>query len=970
MFCENCGKRLIRGYQFCLECGTPVPPQSDEEEAVQEQAADSSAMPAAENAGMPQVGGFDSEKGTLVFCPNCGMHMQKSGAYCDKCGMQLQSGADDKYNNLPKNGDVPLWNTEREDYGYANMSDSDIEQINKFMSGGGISADEDYSASTESDDFSDVSSDDAAAEIEQITNQFASMYQPTTNTEMPAIGAGTKENSAGERMVDNFAMESTDTDNAYIENGHLPVIEGASMEFDPTEPEPEDPNAFVMTDEPIEDITPTYSDVFTEAKEEVPAYEEPAAAVPAYEEPVAAVPAYEEPVAAVPVYEEPATEIADYSEPEEIQPAEEAPAFAVPVYTEDGEAAEESYIYSADEYNTSADSDIPLFEEEPADYEKSEEATAIFSDYAQTAEAVEDTTAYAAESSMPELSAYTPSAQSDYAPISEPESAPVSEYSEAEPVYNQPVAPVSAGDSYAYGGTVKTADDFSGGFMGSAAESAPAAEAKPSDNLDAEPEIDLGRLVYCRNCGQDMYEKELVCRNCGAPKRPEYQRPSERKQKKESKPFKLFGIFSVPALIGVAVAIALVCALIIPSMLSSRDKITTSKPESSTTSSTTTMNVGGSEPEDTTAFDADVTEPDESKPDEPVQTSASTTASTSESTRPTQLSSAASSTSKPASSTSKPASSSSTATSTSKPATTTTAKPSAATTTTAAPAVSAGYSSSTVIAQNKERDALISAYETIAGELGKVDAFARSAVYAIMFDSRAADTAGKSFYSGTFGSAALKSIKSGKSAVSSAVSAAKPSTSELNKAYNALRKLQGLYEDYYDYVVNATSFSQFESKCDSYLSSFTSCAKSDFSFSVLNTSAQTNSDRAQYYADVIGDAANAADNAANAYTTLNSAISKLTESSFSGKFLDTLGKNISTYMNAAKYTRAARAYYDILVSSSYAANSCAYLGNAAGYLLDTADVFYLAAYDNTLSNFKSTVSTYTASAKNASANAR
>lgn len=284
--------------------------------------------------------------------------------------------------------------------------------------------------------------------------------------------------------------------------------------------------------------------------------------------------------------------------------------------------------------------------------------------------------------------------------------------------------------------------------------------------------------------------------------------------------------------------------------------------------------------------------------------------------------------------------------------------------------VQAGYSSSTVISQNKERDALISAYATIAGELGKVDAFARNAIYAMMFDNRAADTAGKSFYSGTFGSAALKSIKSGKSTVSAAVSAAKPSTSELNKAYTALRKLEDLYEDYYNYVVNVTSFSRFESKCDSYLSNFTSYAKSSFSFSVLNTSAQTSSDRAQYYADVIGDAANAADNAVNAYSTLNSAIGKLTESSFSGKFLDTLGKNISTYMNAAKYTRAARAYYDILAGSSYSANACAYLGNAAGYLLDTADMFYLAAYDNTLANFKSTVSTYISSARNAAANAR
>ena len=32
MYCENCGKKLIRGYQFCIECGTPVPPEQGEEE--------------------------------------------------------------------------------------------------------------------------------------------------------------------------------------------------------------------------------------------------------------------------------------------------------------------------------------------------------------------------------------------------------------------------------------------------------------------------------------------------------------------------------------------------------------------------------------------------------------------------------------------------------------------------------------------------------------------------------------------------------------------------------------------------------------------------------------------------------------------------------------------------------------------------------------------------------------------------
>ncbi|MBQ4165374.1 MAG: hypothetical protein IJD85_03540, partial [Oscillospiraceae bacterium] len=146
--------------------------------------------------------------------------------------------------------------------------------------------------------------------------------------------------------------------------------------------------------------------------------------------------------------------------------------------------------------------------------------------------------------------------------------------------------------------------------------------------------------------------------------------------------------------------------------------------------------------------------------------------------------------------------------------------------------------------------------------------------------------------------------------------------------------------------------------------------KKNFSFSALNTSAQTDADRAQYFADVIGEAANAVDNAASAYSTLNSKIGKLTESTFSGKFLDTLGSNVNTYMKAAKYTYAAQAYYDILSGSSYAGTASSYLNSGCGYLTDMVDIFALAPYDNTLANFKSTINTYVSSATNAAANAR
>jgi len=983
MFCENCGKSLIRGYQFCLECGTPVSQQpSEEEQQASAAAPEAAGMPEAE--GMPGVEPLNSEEGTLVFCPTCGMHMQKSGAFCEKCGMKLQSNSNDQYNNLPKNGNVPLWNTESEDYGYANMTEGEIEQINKFMSGGGISAPDEYDdgASVQpADDFGGVDSFGGSvadtSEIEAITAQFSNMY-PATNSEMPEIGAAVKQSSSGERMMDNFAMESTGVDEEYVASGALPVVEGASMEYDPDEPEPEDPNAFLMTEEAIEDITPTYEEPVAEeiptyeepvaeevptyeepVAEEVPTYEEPVAEeVPTYEEPVAEeVPTYEEPVAEeVPTYEEPvAEEIPTYEEPvaeevptyeepvaEEVptyeEPTAKEPEYTIPVYSDDDTAAEESYSYSDNEQSAPALEDIPYYEEpETEQKEEQKEESAVTPFMAASAAA-----AVAAEAATSPVSAYSMSEADAMPAIGKAESAPAVEE----------MSPVSAVQE-----EVPVAD------YGFAAASAPApVKNEPViEKAPEQPEVDLGRLIYCRNCGQDMYEKELVCQNCGAPKRPEYQRPSERKiQSKSHEPIKIFGFLPLPALIGTVAVIALAAFILVPSLLNGKDEITDSG--SKTTAPTTVstpddgMNAGG------TDATTDGNEPVEIETTEPAQSTDSTTSEPqpdvtepveSDTSKPEEIpdnttASTSATTSKPATTTSKPA------TTTTKPVTTTT-KP--ATTT---PKPSSSYSpSSTIVAQNKQRDKLISAYETLTGEIGKLDAFARNAVYAIMFDSRDTNTAGKSFYASELGKTMLSKIKSGKSAVASAISGAKPTISELSPAYNALCILEDKYLEYYDYVINASSFGSFESKCDSYLSNISSYASSKFKLSVMNTSAQTTTDKNEYYADVLSEAVEAAENASAAYSTLRTKISALNESTFSSKFAGTLKDNLSTYLKAAQYTQAVEAYCDILASapSDY---SSAYknLKSACASLKDTADLFYLARFDNTLANFKSTTTSY------------
>lgn len=120
MVCVNCGKNLIRGYAFCLECGSAAPPEaleqggmpgrSDNEGKPMPEApkppkkenddeTEKPASPASEvRSSMPGVeplGGGTAE--TLVFCPNCGMHMQSDPFQCNKCGMYLG----DKPKNVP-----------------------------------------------------------------------------------------------------------------------------------------------------------------------------------------------------------------------------------------------------------------------------------------------------------------------------------------------------------------------------------------------------------------------------------------------------------------------------------------------------------------------------------------------------------------------------------------------------------------------------------------------------------------------------------------------------------------------------------------------------------------------------------------------------------------------------------------------------------------------------------------------------
>ena len=697
MYCENCGKKLIRGYQFCMECGTPVPPEVEEEEENEDAQANEQSASEQPSGEMPGIQPIGNEEGTLVFCPTCGMRMQKSTDHCEKCGMKL---------NANGSSGVPLVNTDPLGGEFGGISDSDLARIDNFVNNSGLGGDISYDVSGGSDDMGGLGGGlggigglgggDLNSEIEALNQQFANLN--ATSSDMPAISAPAPEPEPQpepvpqepdlgtlSRRVEDFSMEAGMPETQFLSESGLPVINGGEMA------EPDEPMQLEQNYDDINiDITaPAPTAV---AEPEAPAYTEPEA--PAYTEPEA--PAYTEPEA--PAYTEP-----------------EAPA-----YTE------------------------------------------------------------------PEAPAYT------------------------EPEFTQPRRPEP--------------------------EPAPAAESSENDGAD------LGKLVYCRNCGQDMYEKEAVCKNCGSPNKwnikPLKKNVSGSATKIQKQPTKLFGIFPIPTVIGAAVVVVGVIALIVATSTANKSEDLVSQPATPTTASTV--------PDTPVEADenAEVNVPDvpdvsdvsdvSSVPEEvnPIVTNESQPepAATEEAAKPATAEVSGAESSRPSDTSSSPAA---TPAVTTRPNTSVTTRPnsvatSPAVTTTPKPAVTAREPavvstkpSATVTNEDKQREKILDAFEAVSAEVGKLHLYSQATSYAI--------DAG--FTKTKFTSGMTSVLSGGKSNVSSLVKNAKPSSSELSSAYSSLQKLYDLYTDYYTYVTGTSdSGSKYTSTADSKLSSFNSAAKSGSSF--------------------------------------------------------------------------------------------------------------------------------------------
>lgn len=850
MYCENCGKKLIRGYQFCMECGTPVPPEVEEEEENEDAQANEQSASEQPSGEMPGIQPIGNEEGTLVFCPTCGMRMQKSTDHCEKCGMKL---------NANGSSGVPLVNTDPLGGEFGGISDSDLARIDNFVNNSGLGGDISYDVSGGSDDMGGLGGGlggigglgggDLNSEIEALNQQFANLN--ATSSDMPAISAPAPEPEPQpepvpqepdlgtlSRRVEDFSMEAGMPETQFLSESGLPVINGGEM-AEPDEPMQleqnyDDINIDITAPAPTavaEPETPAYTE------QEAPAYTEPEA--PAYTEPEA--PAYTEPEA--PVYAEP--EAPAYTEPE-------APAYAEP--------------------------EAPAYTE-------------------------------------PEAPAYT------------------------EPEFTQPRRPEP--------------------------EPAPAAESSENDGAD------LGKLVYCRNCGQDMYEKEAVCKNCGSPNKwnikPLKKNVSGSVAKSQKQPTKLFGIFPIPTVIGAAVVVVGVIALIVATSTANKSEELVSQPATSTTASTVPdtpveadENAEANVPDVPSVSDvSDVSSvPEEVNPivtnesqPEPVATEeaakpATAEVSDAESSRPADTSSSPAATpavtTRPNTSvTTRP---NSVATS---PAVTTTPKPAV---TASEPAAVSAKPSATVTNEDKQREKILDAFEAVSAEVGKLHLYSQATSYAI--------DAG--FTKTKFTSGMTSVLSGGKSNVSSLVKNAKPSSSELSSAYSSLQKLYDLYTDYYTYVTDTSdSGSKYTSTADSKLSSFNSAAKSGLSFKSLQTGNQTSSDKSRQYADMLSNAASAASNAASQFNTVKNSVADLKSSKYESDVMGVIyNDKTSAIMKAAGYAQVV-SNYDEMMSGAPAEYSSAKssLTKAASDLDGMLGVFIDAAY-NDLSGFKSEFSSY------------
>ena len=885
MYCENCGKKLIRGYSFCMECGAPVPPevleegglpgrsgeQSEEkpENAVEnaEAAVNSEESKAEESGdvqesmpGIQPIGGND--EGTLVFCPNCGMRMQHNKEVCEKCGMKI--------GNKPANS-VPLINNNPMDLdgsfgGFGGFSDSDINQLNSFMGGGMPSA---YGNENAADNLFGTNSY-SASDIEALNRQMSNFS--ASSSEMPAIskakgGVRQKEPEQGEaRKVEDFSMSDGSDESVPIADTSVPIIEGCSMDENPDADVSLDPYKFLgnsMDDlseerpvdtvnlfgEPAEEAAEALgTEPVPKAVEEAPEAVEEEAPEAVEEEAPEAV--EEEVTEAV---EEEVTEAVEEEAPEAVE--EEAPEA---VEEEAPEAVEEEVTEAVEEEAPEAvEEEVPEAVEEEAPEAVEEEAT----------EAVEEEATEAVEEEP--VDDFIPEEMGFIA-----ESAPVISEEVEEPAVSE-AAPAAA----AVTAERREVEDFD--FR------RPQKPQNTAPESSSGEETPKGNLVYCRTCGQDMYDTEKVCKNCGAAYKGAYVPPKFAPSNSGAKETSMiFGKIPVPKFIGGIVGIVVAAAFML-FILQPWNKKPANIVGGDTSSNASTSTSTSSESTSTTT-------------DEVVAPSTSTeTASTSTDGEPTSTES--SSTSEESTSTSSRVSSSS------------------KTSTSSRPVVTPPSTDAKLKSLEQDRKKIMGAAETIAGEVGKMEMLSLNVIYAMNNSAKSNEEAINDFYESKFATSVISILRVGKVSADRTVSLASPTNSEFSALYSSLKTLKSRYDDYYNFIISPKGgYSAFTKNCKSYYSRVTS-AISGLSLDKF-TSSYTAAYKNSAYKAMVSAAITDVRNSADKFATLQTQLSGL-GTTFERKAFTTLTSNLTTYAEAASFAMKAKAYALMLkgVSSDYSA---------------------------------------------------
>ena len=975
MFCENCGKQLIRGYSFCIECGSPVPPEVLEEgglpgrsgetsEDLSEKAENSEKTAGApeENSGdvqasMPGIEpiGSNKDEGTLVFCPNCGMRMQHNLDFCEKCGMKIS--------DKPSQHSVPLINNNPMNLdgsfnafggGIGDFSNNDLNQLNSFMGGNMPSAFDNAEETENLFGSNSYSANDMAILNQQISNFSAS------SSEMPAISksSGTvrqQEPKDGEtRKVENFSMSDVSDEDIPISDGAVPVIEGCSMDEDHSADVSLDPYSFLgnSMEEPgapsvtavnVDEVKPVEepaaeapTSVFVEQPEVEPVAVEPVAVAVDEVEPV-------EEIAEVPVEEpvavEPVAMAVDEVEPvEDIAEAPvEEPVAVEPVAVAVDEPAQEAPTSFFGEQPEVEPVSVAVDEVKPVEEPAAEAPTSVFVEQPEVGP-VEEISQAAAETPAEEI---------------EKEVEPMSEESTKEPVTEENPAE-------------QEIDDFIPEEMGFIAETAPIPEEtednkpaaaavataarqpvvdmdfrrpnRPQDNApDQNPdeETPKGNLVYCRTCGQDMYDTEKFCKNCGATYKGAYVPPKSAPSKGESKTaVMVFGkipLAKFNAILGGIVGVAAAVLFLVQPW-----RHTTSNPPIGGESQSSSSSVI-TPPESSSSTSSENSGVVSSSSSSSAETSSSVSSSSTESSSSSSSSSASSSSSKSSSSTKTSSSSKSSSSSSTNPAVTTDVK---------------------LKALEQDREKIMYAAELIAGEVGKMDAFSQHVVYAMNTSTESNEQAIQTFYTTKFATNMLSNLSSGKSSVERAISSASPANSEFSSLYSSLKTLKSKYDLYYNYITSPKGgYSSFTKNCQSYAAMVTSTMSS------LNLSKFTTNYTAAYknsaYAAMISDAVSAIKNCTTQLSLLQSQLSGL--DSFERKAFNTLSADVSAYASALSYASRAKAYSTMLngVSSDYS-SALKYVDNAYNALnnfLKTCSSLPKTSASSCSSNISLTIST-------------